>query len=146
LLLADANQTRDLAHEKHTKAPEAGVAGTASGGVIGGIIGWLVGAGSLAIPGVGPFIAAGPLMAALGGAAVGGAVGGLTGTLIGLGAPEYEAKMYEGKLREGRVLIAVHTEDSEESTRAKEIFERAGAEDISSASEKSVDRKSKSKR
>jgi len=143
VLLADANQTRDFAHEKHTKAPEAGVAGGATGGVIGGVLGWLVGAGALAIPGLGPLIAAGPIMGALGGMAVGGAVGGLAGVLVGLGMPEYEAKLYEGKLREGRVLLSVHTADSEEVSRAKDIFEQAGAENISSGSEKSIDEKRK---
>jgi hypothetical protein len=143
VLLSDPNQTRDFAHEKATKAPEGATAGGITGGVLGGILGWLAGAGALVIPGVGPLIAAGPIMAALGGAAVGGAVGGVAGTLVGMGIPEYEAKLYEGKIKEGRALISVHTEDSDEKDRAKEIFERAGAEHISSTSEKNVDKKTR---
>jgi uncharacterized membrane protein len=106
--------------------------------VLGGVLGWLAGIGSLAIPGIGPFVAAGPIMAALGGAAVGATVGGLTGALVGLGIPEYEAKQYEGKLREGNILISVHSENSTEADKAKKIFEKAGAEDIASASEKAA--------
>jgi len=101
-------------------------------------LGWLVGIGALAIPGVGPFIAAGPIVAALAGAGVGAAVGGLTGALVGMGIPEYEAKRYEGKIKEGNVLISVHSENSDEVTRAKDIFERNGAHDISSTGEESV--------
>lgn len=134
-LLPDKSTTRDFAHEQHTKAPEGAATGGATGGVLGGALGWLVGIGAIAIPGVGPFIAAGPIMAALGGAAVGGAVGGIAGALVGLGIPEYEAKRYEGKIKNGNVLISVHTEDSDEAKRAKEIFKNAGAEDISSTSE-----------
>ncbi|HWD19729.1 MAG TPA: DUF3341 domain-containing protein [Verrucomicrobiae bacterium] len=135
VLLPDKTGTKDFAHEQHTKAPEGATTGGVTGGVLGGALGWLVGIGALAIPGVGPFIAAGPIMAALGGAAVGGAVGGIAGALIGLGIPEYEAKRYEGKVKTGNVLISVHAEDSKEIKRAKEIFERAGAEDISSTGE-----------
>src|SRR5689334_6012118 len=101
--------TKDFAHEKHTKAPEGATTGAGTGAVVGGTLGWLAGIGALAIPGVGPFIAAGPIMAALGGAAIGGTVGGLTGALIGLGIPEFEAKKYEGKIRAGNVLISVHS-------------------------------------
>lgn len=137
VLLPDKNATRDFAHEQHTKAPEGAAAGAGTGGVLGGALGWLAGVGSLAIPGVGPLIAAGPIMGALGGAAVGAAVGGLTGTLVGMGIPEYEAKQYEGKLREGNALISVHTEDSDERSRAKEIFKRANADDIASSAEAS---------
>lgn len=108
------------------------------GGILGGGLGWLIGIGSLAIPGVGPFIAAGPIMAALAGAGIGAAVGGLTGALVGMGIPEYEAKRYEGKIKEGNILISVHSENSEERKRAKDIFERAGAHDISSTAEESV--------
>ena len=143
VLFGDPTQTRDFVHQKGTKAPEGAATGAATGGVIGGVLGWLAGAGALVIPGVGPLIAAGPIMGALGGAAVGGALGGITGVLVGMGIPEYEAKLYEGKVREGRVLIAVHTEDSEERDRAKEIFERGGAEHIASASEKSADKKNR---
>ena len=135
VLFPDKGGTKDFAHEQHTKAPEGAATGGVTGGVLGGTLGWLVGIGALAIPGVGPFIAAGPIMAALGGAAVGGAVGGIAGALVGLGIPEYEAKRYEGKIKSGNVLISVHTENSDEIKRAKVIFERAGAEDISSTGE-----------
>src|SRR5262244_2305733 len=138
VLFPDKGGTRDFAHEKATKAPEGAAAGAGTGTVVGGVLGWLVGIGSLAIPGVGPFIAAGPIMAALAGAGVGAAVGGLSGALIGLGIPEYE-----GKIRQGNILISVHSEDRDEVKRAKEIFERAGAHDISSTGEESVPRKDK---
>jgi hypothetical protein len=130
-LLPDRGGSRDFAHEQHTKAPEGATAGAVSGGVLGGIGGWLVGIGALAIPGLGPFVAAGPIMAALGGAAAGAAKGGLTGLLVGYGMPEYEAKRYEGKVRSGNILLSIHTEHGEEVTLAKDIFKRAGAEDIS---------------
>jgi hypothetical protein len=135
VLFPDKMGTRDFAHEKHTKAPEGATTGAGAGGLLGGGLGWLVGIGALAIPGVGPFIAAGPIMAALGGAALGATVGGFTGALVGMGIPELEAKRYEGKLKEGNILISVHTEDSDERSRAKDIFKRAGAEDISSTGE-----------
>jgi hypothetical protein len=138
VLFPDQTGTRDFAHEQHTKAPEGAAAGAGTGGVLGGVLGWLVGIGTLAIPGLGPFIAAGPIMAALSGAAAGAALGGLTGALIGMGIPEYEAKRYEGKLRQGNILISVHSEDSEERKLAKEIFEQAGAEDISYTEEEGV--------
>ncbi|MGE0684590.1 MAG: hypothetical protein AB7P69_27245 [Candidatus Binatia bacterium] len=138
VLFPDKSGTRDFAHEQNTKAPEGVVTGGAAGGVLGGALGWLVGVGSLAIPGLGPFIAAGPILAAMSGAAAGAALGGATGALVGMGMPEYEAKQYEGKLREGNILISVHAEDSDERDRAKEIFENAGAEGISSSSEASV--------
>lgn len=138
VLFPDKTGTRDFAHEQHTKAPEGAATGAGTGGLLGGGLGWLVGIGSLAIPGVGPFIAAGPIMAALGGAAVGAAVGGLTGALVGLGIPEYEAKQYEGKIREGNILISVHAEDGKEVSRAKEIFKREGAHDISYTGEAAV--------
>jgi hypothetical protein len=138
VLFPDKQGTRDFAHEQHTKAPEGAISGVATGGVIGGALGWLVGIGSLAIPGVGPFIAAGPILAALSGVAAGGAVGGIVGGLIGMGIPEYEAKRYEGKIREGNILISVHAENSDEVTRAKNIFKNAGAEDISYTGEESV--------
>src|SRR5215468_9596311 len=135
VLFPDKTGTRDFAHEQHTKAPEGAMAGAGTGGVIGGGLGWLVGIGALAIPGVGPFIAAGPIMAALAGAAVGAAAGGLTGSLVGLGIPEYEAKQYEGKIRDGNILISVHTEDGNARKRAKEIFELHQADDVASARE-----------
>jgi hypothetical protein len=138
VLFPDRAGTRHFAHEQHTKAPEGAAAGAGTGGILGGALGWLAGIGVLAIPGLGPFIAAGPIMAALSGAAVGAAVGGITGALIGMGIPEYEAKRYEGRIRDGNILISVHTEDRAASSRAKEIFERAGAEDIASAGEVGV--------
>ncbi len=140
ILLADKTGTRDFVHEKHTKLPEGAGAGAGSGGLLGGILGWLVGIGVLAIPGAGPFIVAGPIMAALGGVAVGAAVGGLAGALIGLGIPEYEAKKYEGKIHEGNVLIAVHSENSDETHLAKRIFQELGARDISSRAESRIRR------
>lgn len=138
VLLADKRGTRDFAHEKNTKAPEGAVTGAGTGGVLGGVLGWLVGAGTLAIPGLGPFVAAGPLMAALSGAAVGAGAGGLIGALVGLGIPEFEAKRYEGKLKEGNILISVHSDNRDETKRAKEIFERDGADEISTSSEEKV--------
>ena len=138
VLFPDKTGTRDFAHEQHTKAPEGAATGAGTGGLLGGGLGWLVGIGALAIPGVGPFIAAGPIMAALAGAAVGAAAGGLTGALVGLGIPEYEAKQYEGKILKGNMLISVHTEDGEEVDRAKEIFKREGAQDISYTGEAAV--------
>ena len=137
-LLPDKGSTREFAHEKGTKAPEGAVTGAGTGGVLGGVLGWLVGIGALAIPGLGPFIAAGPIMAALSGAAVGATAGGVVGALVGMGIPEYEAKRYEARLREGRILLSVHAENSDQIRRAKEIFERAGAEDIASAGEEGV--------
>ena len=138
VLFPDKSGTKDFAHEQNTKMPEGAATGAGTGGVIGGGLGWLVGIGALAIPGVGPFIAAGPIMAALAGAGVGAAVGGLTGALVGMGIPEYEAKRYEGKIKEGSILISVHSENGDEVTRAKEIFERSGAHEISYTEETSV--------
>jgi hypothetical protein len=135
VLFPDTRGSRDLGHEKHSKAPEGTATGATTGGIVGGALGWLAGIGTLAIPGVGPFIAAGPILAALGGAAVGATVGGLTGGLVGLGIPEYEVKRYEGKLASGNILISVHCGEREEARRVKEIFERAGAEDISDSGE-----------
>ena len=138
VLLPDTRSTRQFSHVKATKAPEGAATGAGTGAVVGGTLGWLAGIGALAIPGVGPFVAAGPIMAALSGAAVGGATGGIIGILIGMGIPEFEAKRYEGRLREGRVLMAVHSDSADQTKKAKEIFERAGAEDISTASEESI--------
>ena len=138
VLFPDKSGTRDFAHEQNTKAPEGASTGAGVGGALGGGLGWLVGIGALAIPGVGPFIAAGPIMAALAGLGVGAAVGGLTGALVGMGIPEYEAKQYEGKIKDGNILISVHSENSDETDRAKDIFERAGAHDISYTEEKGV--------
>jgi len=139
VLLPDKAGTRDFAVEKGTKAPEGAATGGGSGAVVGGILGWLAGVGSIAIPGVGPFLAAGPIMAALAGAGVGGAVGGLTGALIGAGIPEYEAKRYEGLVKNGGILISVHCDNSEWTSKAKDILERTGADDISSTGEASAD-------
>jgi hypothetical protein len=135
VLFPDKGTTKNFAHQKNTKAPEGAVAGGGAGAAVGATLGWLAGIGMLAIPGIGPFIAAGPIMAALSGAAVGGAVGGLTGALVGMGIPEFEAKRYEGRIKSGNILISVHSEDADETSHAKKIFEDAGAEDISSAGE-----------
>jgi hypothetical protein len=135
VLFPDKSSTRDFAHEKNTKAPEGATAGASAGGVVGGTLGLLAGIGLLAIPGVGPFIAAGPIMAALSGMAVGATVGGITGALVGMGIPELEAKRYEGKVKDGNILISVHTDDSEEVADAKAIFESEHATDISTSSE-----------
>jgi hypothetical protein len=138
VLLPDKSGTRDFAHEQNTKLPEGATAGGVTGMGAGAVLGWLAGIGTLAIPGVGPFIAAGPIMAALGGAAVGGAAGGIIGALVGMGIPEYEAKRYDGKIRGGSALISVHTDNSDQEKIAKEIYKRAGAEDIKSTSEARV--------
>ena len=140
VLFPDTRGSRDLGHEKHSKAPEGAATGAGTGGLVGGALGWLAGIGTLAIPGVGPFIAAGPILAALSGAAVGATVGGLTGALIGLGIPEYEAKRYEGKLVSGNILISVHGTSRDECRRARETFDRAGAEDVSDSTEANVPR------
>lgn len=138
VLMPDKSGTRDFAHEQNTKIPEGATTGVVAGMGSGAILGWLAGIGTLAIPGVGPFIAAGPIMAALGGAAVGGATGGVIGALVGMGIPEYEAKHYDGKITGGNVLISVHTDDSDEEKLVKDIYERLGAEDIKSTSETAV--------
>src|SRR6476619_4469691 len=134
VLMPYTDGTRDVGHIKATKAPEGATTGAATGGVTGGVLGLLAGIGALAIPGVGPFIAAGPIMAALSGAAIGATTGGVVGGLIGLGIPEIEAKRYEGKLKSGNYLIAVHAGDGEEVDHAKEVFKNAGAEDICTSS------------
>ena len=139
-LFPDKDGERDFAHENHTKAPEGAATGAGTGGILGGALGWLAGIGTLAIPGVGPFIAAGPILAALSGAAVGATVGGLTGGLVGAGIPEFEVKRYEGKLASGNILISTHCATREECRRARDIFERAGAEDISDSGEASPPR------
>src|SRR4051812_49225961 len=134
VLMPETGGKHDIAHVKATKAPEGATTGAATGGVTGGVLGLLAGIGALAIPGVGPFIAAGPIMAALSGAAIGATTGGVVGGLIGMGIPEFEAKRYEEKLRSGNYLIAVHAHDSKEEDRAKEIFKTAGADDVSTSS------------
>jgi hypothetical protein len=138
VLFPENQGNKDIGHEKHTKAPEGAVAGGASGAVIGGALGWLAGIGALAIPGVGPFVAAGPIMAMLGGIGVGSTVGGLTGALVGAGIPEYEAKRYEGRIRHGGILLSVHCEEDESIGRAKKILRDTGADDISSTTEERV--------
>jgi hypothetical protein len=138
VLMSDNQGSRDFAHEKNTKAPEGATTGAATGGAIGGTLGLLAGIGALAIPGVGPLIAAGPLMGALAGLGVGGAVGGIVGALVGLGIPEYEAKRYEGRIKEGGVLLSVHCDTSEQIDRAKAILKLTGATDIASAGEEAV--------
>jgi hypothetical protein len=137
-LLPENLGSRPIATEKNTKAPEGAATGAGSGAVLGGTLGLLAGIGALAIPGVGPLIAAGPIMAALAGLGVGGVVGGFTGALIGMGIPEYEAKRYEGRLQKGGILLSVHCNTSDEIKRAKEILKSTGGEDISSTGESSV--------
>src|SRR6202023_1040975 len=127
--------SKDFAHQKGTNAPEGATTGAGTGALIGGGLGWLAGIGALAIPGLGPFIAAGPIMAALAGAGVGGAVGGVTGALIGMGIPEYEAKRYEGRVTKGGILLSVHSDNSDWTKRAKDILVRTGADDVSSTRE-----------
>jgi hypothetical protein len=138
VLLPDSQSSKEFAHEKNTKAPEGTTTGATTGGAVGGALGLLAGIGALAIPGVGPFIAAGPIMGALAGVGAGAAVGGLIGALVGMGIPEYEAKRYEGRVKAGGVLLSVHCETSDEISRAKELLKSTGAEDIASAGEKSV--------
>lgn len=139
VLMQENVGTKDFAHEKNTKAPEGAATGAASGAVLGGALGLLAGIGALAIPGVGPFIAAGPIMGALAGVGAGAVTGGLIGALTGLGIPEYEAKRYEGRIREGGILLSVHCDDSEWVNRAKKVLEGQGAQDISSSSEAPAD-------
>ena len=131
--------TKDFVHKKDTKAPEGATTGVASGAVIGGALGWLAGIGALAIPGLGPFIAAGPIMGLLAGAGAGGAVGGVAGALIGMGIPEYEAKRYEGRVKSGGILLSVHCDSSEWVKRGKIILEQTGAEEIGTAGEAAAD-------
>jgi hypothetical protein len=138
VLMPDKQSTREFAAEKNTKAPEGATAGAVSGGAIGGTLGLLAGIGALAIPGVGPLIAAGPIVGLLAGVGAGGAVGTLVGALVGMGIPEYEAKRYEGRVKDGGILLSVHCDTSEEIDRAKEILKRTGAEDIASAGEKAA--------
>jgi hypothetical protein len=138
VLMSDVESSRDFAHEKETKAPEGTAVGVTAGGVVGGTLGLLAGIGALAIPGVGPLIAAGPIMGALAGFGVGGAVGGLVGALVGMGIPEYEAKRYEGRVKDGGVLLSVHCDTSDEIKRAKEILKETFADDIASSGEASA--------
>lgn len=135
VLMPDKVETKEFAHEKHTKAPEGAATGAGTGVVVGGTLGWLAGIGALAIPGVGPLVAAGPIMAAIAGAGVGGTVGGVSGALVGLGIPEYEAKRYEGSVKDGGILLSVHCDSSEEIKSAKQLLEVTGAHDIASSTE-----------
>ena len=139
VLFPENEGTKDFAHEKGTKAPEGATTGAGTGALAGGVLGWLAGIGALAIPGIGPFIAAGPIMAALAGAGVGGLTGGLVGALVGVGIPEYEAKRYEGRIKSGGILLSVHCDNSDWTSKAKDILEQTGAEDVSSTSEASAD-------
>lgn len=139
VLMPENVGSKEFAHEKGTKAPEGAATGAGTGAVVGGVLGVLAGIGLLAVPGLGPFIAAGPIMAGLAGLGVGGAVGGIAGALIGLGIPEYEAKRYEGRVKEGGILLSVHCDSSEWTKRAKEVLERTGAQDIASTGEASAD-------
>ncbi len=138
VLMPDRETTKDFAHEKNTKAPEGATAGASTGAVLGGTLGWLVGAGALAIPGIGPFVAAGPIMAAIAGAGVGGAVGGVSGALIGMGIPEFEAKRYEGTVKDGGILLSVHCDSTEWIQKAKDLLDTSGAKDVSSTNEAKV--------
>jgi Protein of unknown function (DUF3341) len=138
-LFPDNAGSKDFAHEKNTKAPEGATAGGVSGVVAGGVLGWLAGIGMLAIPGLGPFLAAGPIMAALAGAGALGTVGGIVGALVGMGIPEYEAKRYEGRVKRGGILLSVHCDSHDWAKRGEEILKRTGAEDIASTHEASAD-------
>jgi hypothetical protein len=142
VLFPESSGTRDFAHEKSTKAPEGAATGAGTGAVLGGALGWLVGIGALALPGLGPFIAAGPVMAALAGAGVGGTVAGIAGALIGLGIPEYEAKRYEGRVKDGGILLSVHSDNADSTKRAQDILKRTGAQDIASTGEAAADESS----
>lgn len=135
VLMPTQESTQNFAHEKATKAPEGATTGGASGAAIGGVLGWLAGIGALAIPGIGPFVAAGPIVAALSGAGIGGAIGGITGALVGMGIPEYEAKRYEGLVKNGGMLLSVHVDNSDLQDRAEEILKAAGARDVSASTE-----------
>jgi hypothetical protein len=137
ILLPENVNTEELATEQSTKAPEGTVVGVGSGAAVGGALGWLVGVGALAIPGIGPVVAAGPLVAALAGIGIGGALGGFAGSLVGMGISEYEAKGYEGEVLRGGILVVVHCETNEETNRAKEVFQSSGAEDIAVSRETS---------
>jgi len=139
VLFPENQGTKDFAHEKGTKAPEGAATGAGAGAVTGGVLGWLAGIGAITIPGVGPFLAAGPIMGALAGMGIGGATGGLIGALTGAGIPEYEAKRYEGLVREGGILASVHCDDSQWTSKAKDILERTGADDVSSSGEARAD-------
>lgn len=145
VLLPDTKGTKDFAHEKNTKAPEGATAGVTTGGAIGGTLGLLAGLGALTVPGVGPLLAAGPIMSALAGMGAGGMVGGVIGALVGMGIPEYEARRYEGHIKDGGILLSVHCGSPEAVTRAKDVLKHNGAQDISSAGEANTGQEVKSK-
>jgi len=139
VLFPDNQGTKDFAHEKNTKAPEGATTGVVAGGITGGVLGWLTGIGALAIPGLGPFVAAGPIVAALAGAGAVGTLGGIVGALVGMGIPEYEAKRYEGRIREGGVLVSVHCDSADWVKRCREIMVQTGGQDIGATGEKAGD-------
>jgi hypothetical protein len=139
VLMQETPGNKALAHEAHTKAPEGAAAGASAGAVVGGVLGWLMGIGALAIPGIGPFIAAGPIVAALAGVGAAGAAGGLIGALVGVGIPEYEAKQYEGRLRKGHLLLSVHSDDSKWAKKAEEVLKKSAAHDVGSSAEAHAD-------
>lgn len=139
VLFSENVGTKDFAHEKHTKVPEGSSAGAGTGAVIGGVLGWLTGIGALAIPGIGPFIAAGPIVSLLAGIGAGSVVGGVAGALVGMGIPEYEAKRYEGRIKEGGILLSVHCDNAEWKKRAMDIMKQTGATDIGSEGEARAD-------
>ncbi len=139
VLFQDNQGTKDFAHEKNTKAPEGATAGGIVGGISGGVLGWLTGIGALAIPGLGPLVAAGPIVAALAGVGAAGAVGGIIGGLVGMGVPEYEAKRFEGRIKQGGVLMSVHCDSDDWVKRAKELLRRTGAEGVASTTESGAD-------
>lgn len=139
VLFPDNQGTKDFAHEKNTKAPEGSTTGVVAGGIAGGVLGWLTGIGALAIPGLGPFIAAGPIVAALAGAGAVGTLGGIIGALVGMGIPEYEARRFEGRIRDGGVLMSVHCDNADWVKRAKEVMAQTGGQDIGSEGEKAGD-------
>ncbi len=139
VLFPENTGSKDFAHEKNTKAPEGAITGAGSGAVIGGALGWIAGIGLLAIPGLGPFIAAGPIMSVLAGVGVGGTFGSLVGALIGMGMPEYEAKRFEGRIRQGGILLSVHCDNQEWTKRANHLLQTTGATDVSSAREAPAD-------
>ena len=142
ILLPESLQSEELATEHSTKAPEGAAVGAGSGAAVGGALGWLIGVGALAIPGIGPVIAAGPLLAALAGIGIGGALGGFAGSLVGMGIPEYEAEKYEGELLKGGILAVVHCETYEEVNRAKQVFQSSGAQDVAVSRETSAQSRS----
>lgn len=146
VLFPDKETSHEFAHKKNTKAPEGIATGATAGGVLGGAAGWFTGVGALLIPGAGPFLAAGPIVAALSGAAVGAAVGGIAGGLIGLGIPELEAKRYEGRIKDGNILISVHADDSDDISTAELVFKESGAKDICVTTESSVKKGDKARR